>query len=159
MINSAVSGEKRLRSEVRYRNESSYSAYTGLVMRPTLMYNGNQSHWQHIGLKVTHCDCWPLSVCIHLPSICHFCGKPTDSWVAAETNPSSSFACPVGNTEGGAAFVQRWNKELCMPRPEQPLVIVWVMSQQSEPLHCLDAVICAYCFTWTQYCCSLLIGR
>lgn len=78
---------------------------------------------------------WMLtSVSLHSPPIdMSLLWKAHRQLSGSETSLSSSFACPVGNTGGGGvfslysgvsqkAFLQRWNKELCMPRPEQPLV-------------------------------------
>lgn len=156
MINSAVGGGKRLRSEVRYRNDSSsYSACTSLLIRPTMIYNRKQRYWQRSGwaqgntlwMNPDPCQCVLLS-------ISHCCV----SCVAAETDLSSPFARPPGDAEGETAFAQRSDKEPCLPRPEAlcESMVSGVSHSAGYNLGFIDLCVVPH-INAGQCCCSLFI--
>lgn len=78
-----------------------YSAYTGLIIRPTLIYNRNQRYWQ--------CSVWAqgntlwMNVDLCQPAFTFHqyttAVENSERWVAAETNFSSSSSRPPGDAE------------------------------------------------------------
>lgn len=134
LSNSAVSGEKRLRFEFRYRNDSSsYSAYTGVIIRHTLLFNMKQRHWQHGGWAQGNTLWMNVHLCQSAFTSHQYITavESPESWVATETTLTSSFECPPGDTEGEQLlFLKAGTKSVDASARE---AIVRVLGQQSEP--------------------------